>query len=64
MKNLFEEPKVEVIEFLKEDIVTSSGWSPYTEDDDGDFPGHGYGDNNHNHDKEGWHDNGHGHNNP
>lgn len=58
MKENFENPELEIIDFGKEDIVTSSsGWEPYEEEEEG-WPGWGHGDNNHDHDKEGVHDRG------
>lgn len=57
MKEKFESPYISIIDVHIEDIITTSGLDP--DSDDGNFPGHGWGDNNHNHDKDGWHDNGH-----
>lgn len=44
MKEEFTEPELEVIDLSAEDVVTASA-----EDMDDDRPGHGYGDENHNH---------------
>lgn len=61
-KEFFSEPSVDVIVFINEDVVTASGSDPFDDEEDDGWPGHGYGDKNHDHDKDNVHDRGnHGH---